>query len=184
LNVLGVCRISTRPCEGRGPSSTLGEGTERWRWSQTVRRLPAKQLQVGSTPTVASDHPTAWFGLHPLDDAKRLNLFPRWVVLIEIPTAGRDYIDNRRLGNDLVGTFCLEGNNTGDCGLGVHCCWFDSNRLHPACVNLWGRSSTVEQSLATTSSPVEYRPTAGSEYMLRKPGIVGSSPTGAICVAL
>ncbi len=25
-----------------------------WRWSQTVRRLPAKQLQVGSTPTGAS----------------------------------------------------------------------------------------------------------------------------------
>ena len=25
-----------------------------WRWSQTARRLPAKQLQVGSTPTGAS----------------------------------------------------------------------------------------------------------------------------------
>jgi hypothetical protein len=65
-----------RPCEGRGPgsipggdtdgSSELGAGSaerkissalpapsselER-RWSRTVRRLPAKQLQVGSTPT-------------------------------------------------------------------------------------------------------------------------------------
>ena len=31
------------------------------RWSQTARRLPAKQLQVGSTPTGASDtaRPTA-----------------------------------------------------------------------------------------------------------------------------
>ncbi len=78
-----------------------------WRWSQTARRLPAKQLQVGSTPTGASDLPTAWFGLHPVK-MTRLNIFPRWRLLIGSPTACRDYIHllSERLGNNFVGPFC------------------------------------------------------------------------------
>ena len=78
--VLGVCRMRTRPREGRRPGSIPGEDTEKvrrtkdkgqrtnqsdpcvssfvltpsyliGRWSQTARRLPAKQSEVGSTPT-------------------------------------------------------------------------------------------------------------------------------------
>ena len=65
-NVLGVCRICTRPCEGRRTRFDSWRGHwMTWRWSQTARRPAAKQFQVGSTPTGASDYPTAWFGLHP-----------------------------------------------------------------------------------------------------------------------
>jgi hypothetical protein len=57
--VLEVYRISTRPCEGRRPGSIPGEGIfycgEYFRrGGRTARRLSAKQLQVGSTPTLAS----------------------------------------------------------------------------------------------------------------------------------
>ena len=78
ISVLGVCRIRTRLREGRRPGSIPGEDTQKGRrtkyegrtnpivrfrpsslllrpcsrrWSQTVRRLPAKQSEVGSTPT-------------------------------------------------------------------------------------------------------------------------------------
>ena len=48
----GAC---TRPCEGRSLGSIPSEGTQsERRWSQTVRRLPAKQLQAGSTPAGVS----------------------------------------------------------------------------------------------------------------------------------
>lgn len=56
--VLEVYRISTRPCEGRRPGSIPGEGIifllEIRRGGRTARRLSAKQLEVGSTPTLAS----------------------------------------------------------------------------------------------------------------------------------
>lgn len=42
------------PSSLRSQASSLAR-----RWSQTARRLPAKQLEVGSTPTGVSDQPTA-----------------------------------------------------------------------------------------------------------------------------
>jgi len=61
----------TRPCEGRRPGSTPGEDTEDLTpepdgtatASGTVRSMVGG-YEVGSTPTGASDRPTARFGLH------------------------------------------------------------------------------------------------------------------------
>src|SRR5208283_854934 len=76
-----------------------------WRWSQTARRLPAKQFQVGSIPTGASDCPTAWFGLHPVKMTPS-EPFTSLDGHSTSPTASRDYIThNDRLGENFVGPF-------------------------------------------------------------------------------
>lgn len=54
--VLGVCRIRTRPCEGRRPGSIPGEDIgHQGRWSQTARRPAATRLKWVRLPPASLD---------------------------------------------------------------------------------------------------------------------------------
>ncbi len=99
-NVLGVLRIARDPAKVEDQVRLLA------RTLNIVALEPDGKAAacMGSTPTGASDYPTAWFGLHPVKMTPS-EPFPRWRVLIQ-PNCllGLHFQEMRGLGEILVGS--------------------------------------------------------------------------------